>query len=806
MKIETTAQKVCYHCGEDCGGTKISLQDKTFCCDGCKLVYELLNENNLCDYYDLNENPGLAQKIKVREDKFAFLEDVAIQQKLIQFTDGNQTHATFYLPQMHCSSCLWLLENIYRVHAGVISSKVNFTTKEVFIIFDNSKSSLRKVVETLTAIGYEPHISLQELNNTKINTTDKSRLYKVGIAGFCFVNIMMMSFPEYAQSVVGDGIVEVAFRQVLKYSILLLSLPVVFYCSTEFFVQAWKGLKHKFLNIDAPIALAIAITFGRSLYEVFSHTGSGYFDSMSGIVFFMLVGRILQDKTYQSISFDRDYKSFFPIAVNVLKDEKYIPTQIDKIKSGDIIQIYNNELIPVDCILSKGKAEIDYSFVSGESVPVIKEPGEIIYAGGKQIGGALELIVVKEVSQSYLTNLWNKDIFKTKEENNHSYIHALSKYFTFIVLAIAGIAATYWYLQHEYKLMWNTITTVLIVACPCALLLSSTFTNGNILRILSKNKLYLRHPDVIEHISQINHLVFDKTGTLTQQSNLKVSYKGKTLSEIEKINIAALVEQSPHPLSKAIVDYLNKNNTPAIENFKTTAGKGIEGWIDEKYYKIGSAEFVSEKTGSKQTDSTVYIKVDNNLLGTFSISNNYRYGFNQLMKNLKNKLSISVISGDNDAEMEYLKTTLGAETEILFQQKPDDKLNYILHLQQVSHKKVMMVGDGLNDAGALKQSDVGIAIAENANNFSPACDGILEASQFSNLDKFIQFAKYGKQIIMMSFILSIMYNIVGMYFAVQGTLSPLIAAILMPSSSISIILATYGMSEIASWKTKLNKA
>jgi copper chaperone CopZ len=200
MKSENLTLSTCFHCGEDCKSSKIFLQDKQFCCDGCKLVYELLNENNLCTYYDLNTNPGVSQKIKVREDKFAFLDDVAVQSKLIQFTDGLQTHVTFYLPQMHCSSCLWLLENIHKIHNGVIQSKVNFTKKEVFIVFSNDKTSLRKVVETLTSIGYEPHISLQELDSKSVKKTDKTRLYKIGIAGFCFANIMMMSFPEYFSS------------------------------------------------------------------------------------------------------------------------------------------------------------------------------------------------------------------------------------------------------------------------------------------------------------------------------------------------------------------------------------------------------------------------------------------------------------------------------------------------------------------------------------------------------------------------------------------------------------------------------
>lgn len=802
MSVNVIDKKVCYHCGENCTSATIHLQEKYFCCDGCKLVYEILNENNLCTYYDLNQNPGIVQKIKIREDKFAFLDDKLIQQKLIQFQDKNQTHITFYLPQMHCSSCLWLLENIHRINQSVLTSKVNFIKKEVFLVFDNNETTLRKVVETLTAIGYEPHISLQELDSNKIKKTDKSKLYKVGIAGFCFANIMMMSFPEY---LVADGVVEATIRQVLRYFIVAFSLPVIFYCATDFFITAWKGIKHKFLNIDAPIALAILITFCRSLYEIFTNTGAGYLDSMSGIVFFMLVGRLLQDKTYQSISFDRDYKSFFPIAVNVLKDNKIIPTQINNIKQGDVIQIYNSELIPVDCILSKGKAEIDYSFVTGESLPVVKSAGEIIYAGGKQLAGVLELLVVKEVSQSYLTNLWNKDVFKTKNEDSNSFIHTLGKYFTFLVLAIAIIAATYWYTQHQYRLMWNTLTTVLIVACPCALLLSSTFTNGNILRIFSKNKFYLRHPDVIENIANINHLVFDKTGTLTQQSNIKIAYEGKSLSNSDKIDIASLLTQSSHPLSKSVVTFLNTRENIVVANFKSTLGKGIEGWIEERHYKIGSYEFIYDKLNQHQSNSSVFVVVDNEVLGQFNIVNNYRFGMNQMMLELKNKFTISVISGDNNAEQHKLESILGKEADILFHQKPDDKLNYIHHLQQIKHKKVMMIGDGLNDAGALKQSDVGIAITENSNNFSPACDGILDATQFSKLSNFIQFAKSGKRIILLSFTLSVLYNIIGLYYAVQGTLSPLIAAILMPCSSISIIIITYGMSEFAAWKNELKK-
>ncbi|MDE3144032.1 MAG: heavy metal translocating P-type ATPase metal-binding domain-containing protein [Bacteroidota bacterium] len=794
---ENAVSVQCYHCGEDCSDKSIHAHEKEFCCEGCKMVYEILNQNGLCDYYSISKNPGINQRIKIRENKFSFLDDENIQQSLIVFKDDNQTHISFYLPQMHCSSCLWLLENLHQLNENVISCKVNFTRKEADIIFNHRSVSMRQIAEMLTAIGYEPYISLSDAKKAKPKL-NRSKIYKLGIAGFCFANIMLLSFPEY----LGIDAKEQNLIDVFRYLSLILSLPVFFYSSSEFYISAWKSLKHGFLNIDAPIVLAVMVTFGRSVYQVLTATGSGYFDSMSGIVFFMLIGRVLQDKTYEQLSFERDYTSYFPIAVTRVKDEKEETAALPDIKLNDTLLIHNQELIPADGILTRGKAVIDYSFVTGESLPVEKEMGEIVYAGGKQIGSNIEILVVKEVAQSYLTKLWNREEIKQNiKDEERSFVHLLAKYFTWIVLFLSITSATYWYF-HDIHKMWGAATAVLIVACPCALLLSNTFTNGNILRILGRKHLYLRNAQTIEDIANINYIVFDKTGTLTTGRYNEINYDGMPLNKDLKRKIAALTSQSTHPMSKAIAAWTNESSRIKVVAFEEFAGKGIEGIVDGELITLGSKSYVTGGHAERDVESSVYISVEGTVLGKFSFRNQYRAHIPALIKTLQKNYQLAVLSGDNAGEKDFLQELLGFDAHILFHQKPEDKLDAIKTLQQKG-KKVMMIGDGLNDAGALKQADVGIAVTENSNNFTPASDAILEAKELPQLFKFIQLCKDNKKVVMSAFIVSIVYNIIGNYYAVQGMLSPMHAAILMPCSTISILLITFGFSNLSAWRMKL---
>lgn len=800
-KTEKAKDLQCYHCGESCKTEVINSDNKTFCCDGCQLVYDLLKESNLCTYYTLNSAPGISLKQSNYSGKNNYLDIPEINQKLIRFTDGNQVHIIFYVPKIHCSSCIWLLENLHKLNNAVIKSSVNFLNKEVTVIYDKENIKLSAIADLLENIGYEPLISLNDLEN-KIDkkSNSKEKIIKIGLAGFCFGNIMMLSFPEYFS--LGNFHVQGELKMFFGYLNLILSLPVFFYAASEFFVSAWKSLRRQHLNIDAPIALAILVTFVRSVYEIVSSTGTGYMDSLCGIVFFMLIGRYFQDKTYETLSFDRDYKSYFPIAVTRKNENGETSIPVSQLKTGDHIIVRNNELIPVDAKLLSDYTHIDYSFVTGEAAPVKKILGELIYAGGRQLDGAVELEATKEVSQSYLTKLWNDDAFTNKQkEHSKSFINKINLYFTVSVLVIAAVSFSYWFMLSDFNRAMNALTAILIVACPCALLLSATFTNGNMLRIFGRNKFYIKNSSVIERLAKIDTIVFDKTGTITLGSSAK--FIGQKLNDYEFQLAASLSSQSSHPLSRKIGEQFLKNAPLKMLDFEEVKGYGIKGNVDGKYVIMGSEYFVTGFTRLvNHSSSKVFLSIDGIFLGYFSVENAYRSEFNLVANELDEQYNLKILSGDNDAEKDKLKLIFKDESNLRFNQKPNDKLEYIEFLQN-DKQKVMMVGDGLNDAGALMQSDVGIAVSDNTNNFSPACDAILDGSSFGKLKAFLDFAKSGKKIIWASFVVSVVYNIVSLSYAVQGILSPVIAAIIMPISSISIVVLTTLASSLVAKRIKL---
>ncbi|MFO7446399.1 MAG: heavy metal translocating P-type ATPase metal-binding domain-containing protein [Ignavibacteriaceae bacterium] len=782
----------CYHCGENCRDTSIIIDDKVFCCTGCKMVYQILNENQLDAYYSISETPGITQA-ENKANRFEYLDDVHIQQKLIDFKDEKITSVTFYIPQMHCSSCIWLLENLFKLNASIVSSRVNFLKKQLSVKFLNEKITLKVLVMLITAIGYEPQIHLDAVEEKKEESSNKNLYLKLGVAGFCFGNIMLLSFPEYLSIDVSDSF----YKSVFAYLNLFLSLPVLLYSSLEYFSSAYKGLKRKIVNLDVPISLGIIVLFGRTAFEILTNTGAGYADSFSGLVFFLLIGKLFQSKTYDSLNFERNYKSYFPLAVIVKKENEETSVPVSNLEVGDRIIIRHNEIIPADSILFNGEGKIDYSFVTGESTPVPKVSGELIYAGGRQLGGAVELEVIKEVSQSYLTQLWNNDTFNKPSESSFTqFSNTVSKYFTGAVLLIAVVAALLW--LPDLHTAMDVFTAVLIVACPCALALSTPFTLGNTLRIFGRNKFYVKNTQAIEDLAKINSIVFDKTGTITETGTAKIEFVGIPLNNFQKEMVKSLTRNSIHPLSKAICYSIDATQLLDVVSFKEIQGEGIEGMIYGNKIKLGSEAHLQTKSAGNSvfedvTDNKlstkVYLSINEELFGYFRFTSTYRAGVEKVISHLNRDYELTVLSGDNEGEKDNLLKFFPENSKLFFRQTPADKLNYVASLQ-AEGKKVLMVGDGLNDAGALSKSNVGIAVTEDISNFSPACDIIMESSVINKLAEFIRFSGTSVRIIKWSFVISFAYNIIGLSFAVEAMLTPIIAAILMPLSSITMVAYT----------------
>ena len=774
----------CFHCGQEIEKDRIFFDEKAFCCNGCKSVYEILNANNLGNFYELNKNSGIRPDENLSQ--FDYLDTPEIFEKVVDFSEGNTSVVTFKIPVIHCSSCIWLFESLQDLNTNIRYSQVNFTKKTLQVSFNQNELPLSELAKFLTNLGYKPVISL-ETADKKEAAVDRSLTIKVAVAGFAFGNAMMFAFPEYLNTGSSVDFWLEEFAPFFRFLTFLLSIPVVVYSASDYYKSAWFGLKNKIVNIDVPIVLGILVLFFRSVYEIATNYGPGYFDTLCGLLFFMLLGKIFQKRTYSALSYDRDYKSFYPIAVTKVDfGGQQQNILLSDIKVGDRILVRNQEIIPVDAVLINGEGNIDNSFITGESATITKNPGDKIFAGGKQIGSILELEVIKTVNQSYLTQLWNKEAFRKEELGLDTLVNQISKYFTFIILGITLLAGIYWY-QIDFEKMFQVVSAILIVACPCALALSTPFTMGHIMRILGRNKMYVKDAHTIEKMAKIDTLVFDKTGTITYNKKANISFEGQEIAEFDLKNIKSLLKNSNHPLSKSLYEFLEvQDEYLPIENFKETAGKGYEATVRGKVYKIGSAKFTHQE--AKSLETAVYIERDGEFLGKFIFKNEYRDGLAEMAKELKD-YKIHVLSGDNSSEEQTLKNLIPNITEMRFSQSPEDKLEYIKHLQDQG-KKVAMLGDGLNDAGALKQSNIGIAIADDTNSFTPSSDVIMNGGVLTKLHDYFALTKDAMIIVKLTFGISFLYNVVGLTAAVLGEMSPLFAAILMPLSSISVVAFT----------------
>lgn len=753
-----------------------------FCCRGCRTVYQLLADHGLDRFYALENTPGVRMARQAPDlGRFAYLDDAAVQARLLDFTNGETSRITLRIPAIHCLACVWLLENLFRLNPAIGTTQVNFPRKEVALEFDPRGITLQGLVELLASIGYEPALNLGSGAAPRARLREERSLWlKIGIAGFAAANSMMLNFASYLGLGAGDGI-----GRLYGWVNLGLAVPVLLYCSSDYFRQTWLGFRRRALTIDLPIALGILALFGQSAYDVATATGEGYFDSFTGLVFLLLCGRWFQQRSFETLSFDHDYRSYFPLSVRRREADRDRAVPVTALQVGDRILVRHQEIVPADSRLLSDEAHLDYSFVTGEAAPVVRRAGETVFAGARQVGPAIELETLKETSQSYLTSLWNHEAFRKRRERGFDNLtNRMSRWFTAAVLLLATGAAVAWGLTDAARGV-RAFAATLIVACPCALALAAPFALGFAHRRLGREGFYLKSAETVEYLARIDTLVFDKTGTLTRSG--AVHFEGRMPDAETMLAVRAVAAHSTHPLSRAISG-TSDETWPEVSEYHEEPGRGVRGRAAGHKILLGSTSWLQDNGVEMPGDvaAGAALAVDGRALGVFAPSTAYRTNVATLAARFAGRFRLAVYSGDGDREQARLREWFGDSADLRFRQQPADKLAGVQALQS-GGGRVMMLGDGLNDAGALRQADVGVAVTDDIASFSPACDAILDAARIERLPGLLEFARRTVGVIHVCFALSLAYNAVGLAFAMQGRLSPLVCAVLMPASSVSVV-------------------
>ncbi|HEU4938767.1 MAG TPA: heavy metal translocating P-type ATPase metal-binding domain-containing protein [Vicinamibacterales bacterium] len=776
---------VCRHCGDPCGAGAITSAEGDFCCHGCETVFTVLQRSGLGAFYSCEVTPGTSQKQAGRRDvmRFAVLDDAAVAERLITFNDGKTARATFAVPSIHCSSCVWLLEQLWRFDDGITRSEVDLLRRAVRVDFNPTSTSLRRIAEHLTAVGYEPSLSPEDAPD-RVPASRRTLHLQIGVAGFAFGNIMLFSIPRYANGAPLDP----TFQRMFDFLNVLLAIPVLLFSAAPYFRTAWEAIRGRSMAIEVPVALGLAVLFVRSLFDITTGHSEGFFDSFAGLVFFLLLGRLFQHKVFDRIAFDRTYRSFLPLSVRVERAKDVEPIALEHVRPGDYIQIRPGEVVPADAILTNATARIDYAFVTGEQTPVRIAEGDIVRAGGRAVD-LMRLRVLRDISHSHLASLWNNPIFaKTKSRWLTDVASRFGAWFTSGAVGLAIGGAIAWW--PETGTAASVATAVLIIACPCALTLSAPITLGTAMGLMGTRGLYLKHPAVAFDLSRIDTIAFDKTGTLTETSERRVIESAGLDSHAWAV-AGELARHSTHPVSRALANdrhAATELSVVRVSNIEEAPGRGIAGLVDGVRVAIGTTDFVGTGRTSSAPEDRTFVRVGDET-GWVRVSSPMRPGVETAARALARSYDVHLLSGDHDTEQARWLDIFGRRMR--FRQTPQDKLDFISASHEAGHH-ILMIGDGLNDSGALAAADVGVAVSDETACMVPACDAVIAGERVAHFPAFLRYARRARTVVWLCFIVSVLYNVIGLTLALRAELTPIASAILMPLSSLTIIGLSWG--------------
>lgn len=769
---------VCTHCNEtilnafyDESGLR---GHEPFCCRGCLTVYQLIHEKGLSEYYSIKSSSSTLKArapVQLNKQMYRYLDDSQFLKEYTYLNSHQERVAEFYLEGVHCLACLWLIERLPDLVTHVHSAKLDMGKSIVTVVLSPA-GLLSTVALELSILGYRPHpLKNNETSKNLKLQEERWQLLRIGIAAAGASNIMLYAVSLYAGA-------EEDYGFIFNLLTVLFAIPVLSFSAWPFYQSAWRAIKTKTISIDVPISIALILGAIMGVYSLIIGVHENYFDSLTALVFLLLISRYFLKKIQEKGLAAQDLH-FFYHTDQISKAENSALTSFKEIHPKyvmpeDIVKIGKDEHLPIDGVVLSGSAEMNTSLLTGESFYSHVSIGDEVFAGTQLVNGELLVRVLKTTHETRLG-----EILKSVEKGWMQkapvveLTQKISSYFLWTVLVAACVLfawqATHGSMVHALEMA----ITLLIVTCPCALAIGTPLAFTRALGLAAKNGMVIKNDAVIEKLSQVKTILFDKTGTLTygEMQIERMQIHSETSSPLSSI-ILTLEAQSKHPIARALVRWAQKKGGAllTVNDFSERIGLGVRGVIDQQVYEIKNYQ----------------IYENGKVIADFTVSDQLRAEVPGVLRRLSQfGFKLKLLSGDKQEIVADVAQSLGSHIEFKAELSPENKHN---ELQKTPH--AMMVGDGANDAIALTRADVGVAVNGSMDITLRAADVYLLSKGINNIPRLIILGQETMKVIRRNLVLSLSYNAVSLVAVFAGLITPLVAAIIMPLSSLTILLST----------------
>ena len=773
----------CSHCRLDFDEKQMLEKDgHFFCCTGCEAVFELVQSKGLGDFYERLGKNSL--------EPVNFKQNLGVFDSFVRPTNEGFSEIHLVIDGIFCAACVWLNEKILIEEQGVIEASVNPLTHKARVVFDERQVSLKRILTLIQSIGYKPSAYDPLKQEQKALSTKREFYSKLVVAVACVMNVMWIAVAKYAGFF---SLMDAQTKDILNFAEFVLASPVLFYTGSAFYKNAYFSLKHGQISMDFLVIFGASLAYAYSLWAMFSRGGEVYFDSVAMIICFVFVGKYLEVLVKKHATDTMDgLNDFLKGEILVFNGKEFAPKDAYAVQVGDIIQLKTGDKILIDGVCVRGEASIDSSSLSGESEPVLVQAGTNINSACVVLDGSVEYRALKPYAESKLSQIISL-LELSQKPKIQSLVAQIAVYFSRTVLAVALLCFCFWYFVRESGAEFALINaiSVLIIACPCALALATPISNLIALFQALKLKVLFKSSDKIEDLSKCDYAVFDKTGVLT---DFKLKIARYELNQKANLNeLFAFINLSNHPVSASIREFLQEKVRDKkhleFSAVKEIRAKGISARLKNDKFIGGNAHFLQEcgiKMSQKFSDTHFVFAKNGEILAHFEFQSVLRAGAIELISYLKKiKMPIKMLTGDNEKAAQKVASKLGI-TDFTAFCLPENKMQVITTLSQ--KHKVLMVGDGVNDALALQNAAVAVSLKQGADLAAQNSDIILLKNDLSVLKQAIELSKKTFIIIKQNLAFSLCYNALTIPLAFVGLINPLVAAASMSLSSVVVIL------------------